>query len=67
MKSLLVKEETMKPDKYIDNVYNEEETSVFQELYRQGYRGIMFDIDNTLAADNSPADSRAKQSSQDWV
>lgn len=32
----------------------------FEELFRQGYRGVIFDIDNTLVPHNAPADERAK-------
>ena len=32
----------------------------FQWLYRKGYRGIIFDIDNTLGPHGAPADERAK-------
>ena len=30
----------------------------FEELYRQGYRGIIFDIDNTLVPHGAEADAR---------
>ena len=32
----------------------------FEALYRSGYRGIIFDIDNTLVMHGAPADDRAK-------
>ncbi len=32
----------------------------FAELYNQGYRGIIFDIDNTLVPHGAPADEKAK-------
>lgn len=32
----------------------------FQQLYQDGYRGIIFDIDNTLVPHGAPADERAK-------
>ena len=42
----------------------EEQESVykirFETLFRQGYRGVIFDIDNTLVPHNAPADERAK-------
>ncbi|MBQ4260230.1 MAG: YqeG family HAD IIIA-type phosphatase [Lachnospiraceae bacterium] len=42
---------------------NEEVTSAYQidyaSLYRQGYKGIIFDIDNTLVPHGAPADERA--------
>lgn len=31
----------------------------FENLYRKGYRGILFDIDNTLVPHNAPADEQA--------
>ena len=31
----------------------------YQGLYRKGYRGIIFDIDNTLVPHGAPADERA--------
>lgn len=31
----------------------------YGELYRKGYRGIIFDIDNTLVPHGAPADERA--------
>lgn len=31
----------------------------FEALYRKGYRGIIFDIDNTLVPHGAPADERA--------
>ena len=32
----------------------------FKKLYEQGYRGVIFDVDNTLVPHNAPADDRAK-------
>lgn len=32
----------------------------FDRLYAQGYRGVIFDIDNTLVPHGEPADDRAK-------
>lgn len=32
----------------------------FEKLYGQGYRGLIFDIDNTLVPHGAPADERAK-------
>ena len=32
------------PKEYLDSTYQID----FEKLYRQGYRGILFDIDNTL-------------------
>ena len=31
----------------------------YEELYRKGYRGLIFDIDNTLVPHGAPADGRA--------
>ena len=33
----------------------------FDALYREGYRGIIFDIDNTLVPHGAPADERARK------
>ena len=44
------------PDAYLDSTY----VIKFDELYRQGYRGAIFDIDNTLVPHGAPADERAK-------
>lgn len=43
------------PDKWVDSTYNID----FEDLYKQGYRGIIFDIDNTLVPHGAPADERA--------
>lgn len=32
----------------------------FKEYYEKGYRGIIFDVDNTLVAHNAPANQQAK-------
>lgn len=45
------------PDKYLDSTY----TIPFEELYRKGYRGVLFDIDNTLVPHDAPADDRARE------
>lgn len=44
------------PDEYLDSTYNID----FEEWYQRGYRGILFDIDNTLVPHGAPADDRAK-------
>ncbi len=31
----------------------------YEELYRQGYRGVIFDVDNTLVPHGAPADERS--------
>lgn len=33
----------------------------FEALYEQGYRGVLFDIDNTLVPHGIPADKRARE------
>ena len=43
------------PDKYIVSTYQIN----FDRLYEQGYRGIIFDIDNTLVEHGAPADERS--------
>lgn len=43
------------PDAYLDSTYDID----FQSWYEQGYRGILFDIDNTLVPHGAPADDRA--------
>ncbi len=44
------------PDHEADNAYDID----YQGLYGQGYRGIIFDIDNTLVPHGAPADARAE-------
>lgn len=46
---------TFYPDEYIASTY----VINFEELYQQGYRGLIFDIDNTLVPHGAPADKRA--------
>lgn len=45
------------PDKYVASTY----VIDFKELYQKGYRGLIFDIDNTLVPHGAPADERAKK------
>ncbi len=45
------------PDLYISSTYKID----FQRLYDSGYRGIIFDIDNTLVCHGAPADNRSIQ------
>ncbi len=45
------------PDVYISSTYKID----FDEYYRQGYRGIIFDIDNTLVIHGAPADKRSAE------
>ena len=43
------------PDEYVDSTY----VIDFEKLYQEGYRGLIFDIDNTLVPHGAPADERA--------
>lgn len=43
------------PDNEIDSAYSID----YKELYEKGYRGVIFDIDNTLVPHGAPADERA--------
>lgn len=43
------------PGEYMDSTYEID----FDRLYKEGYRGIIFDIDNTLVPHGAPADERA--------
>ena len=43
------------PGEYVDSTYGID----FDGLYAEGYRGIIFDIDNTLVPHGAPADDRA--------
>ncbi len=44
------------PDAYLDSAYEVD----YENLYKKGYRGVIFDIDNTLVPHGAPADERAK-------
>ena len=44
------------PDEYLDSTYEID----FDFLYKKGYRGVIFDIDNTLVPHGAPADARAE-------
>lgn len=44
------------PKEYLDSTYQID----FDQFYQKGYRGIIFDIDNTLVPHGAPADGRAK-------
>lgn len=48
--------ETFFPDEYVASTYE----IPFETLYEEGYRGLIFDIDNTLVMHGAPADDRAK-------
>lgn len=43
------------PGEYLDSTYEID----FDKLYAQGYRGVIFDVDNTLVPHGAPADERA--------
>lgn len=43
------------PDNEADSAYGID----YQALYEKGYRGVIFDIDNTLVPHGAPADERA--------
>lgn len=45
------------PDAYMASTY----VIPFEKLYEEGYRGVIFDIDNTLVTHGAPADDRAKK------
>jgi hypothetical protein len=45
------------PDEYLDSTYE----IPFEKLYEEGYRGVIFDIDNTLVPHGAPSDERAHQ------
>ena len=45
------------PDEYLDSAYVVD----YEKLYHQGYRGVLFDIDNTLVPHGAPADKRARE------
>lgn len=49
--------ETFFPDEYVASTY----VIPFEKFYEEGYRGIIFDIDNTLVMHGAPADDRAKK------
>lgn len=49
--------ETFFPDEYVASTY----VIPFEKLYEEGYRGLVFDIDNTLVPHGAPADERAKK------
>lgn len=44
------------PGEYLQSAYAVD----YDRLYREGYRGVIFDIDNTLVRHGEPADERAK-------
>lgn len=49
--------QTFYPKEYLDSAYEIN----FDEFASRGYRGVIFDIDNTLVPHGAPADERAKK------
>lgn len=49
--------ESFYPDEYVDSAY----AISYETLYLKGYRGIIFDVDNTLVPHGAPADRPAKE------
>lgn len=45
------------PDVYVDSTY----LINYEKLYESGFRGIVFDIDNTLVPHGAPADERSRE------
>lgn len=45
------------PDRYVASTY----VIDFEKLYEKGFRGLIFDIDNTLVPHGAPADDRAEK------
>ena len=45
------------PDEYMASTY----VISFEKLFEEGYRGVIFDVDNTLVPHGAPADERAKK------
>lgn len=43
------------PDEYLENAYDID----YEGMYRSGYRGIIYDIDNTLVMHGYPADDKS--------
>ena len=49
--------EKLYPDAWVKSTY----VIPFEKLYKRGYRGVIFDIDNTLVPHGAPADERAEE------
>lgn len=45
------------PDYYVDSTFIID----FEKLYKEGYRGLLFDIDNTLVKHGADADDKVKE------
>ena len=50
------------PDDYVDSTYAID----FAQLSKEGYKGVIFDVDNTLVPHGAPADDRARELFQ-WL
>ena len=49
-------------EKFYPSLYRNSTYQIdFQHLHEKGFRGVIFDIDNTLVPHNAPVDDRAKQ------
>jgi HAD superfamily phosphatase (TIGR01668 family) len=44
---------------YPNRYFDKKEDIPFEEYYEKGYRGVIFDIDNTLVPHDAPADEKA--------
>jgi len=51
----MLKFKNLYPDLYMSSAYRID----YEQLYQDGYRGIIFDIDNTLVTHGAPANKRA--------
>ncbi len=49
--------QTFYPKEYLDSTYLID----FEQMAAKGYKGVIFDIDNTLVPHGAPADERAKK------
>lgn len=45
------------PDEYYDSAYHVD----YEAFYEKGYRAVLFDVDNTLAEHDAPANARARK------
>lgn len=45
------------PDQMVDSAYEID----YEGYYKKGYRGVIYDVDNTLVPHDAPADERAKK------
>ncbi len=47
----------MYPDEYLDSAY----VIDYKKIYEDGFRGVIFDIDNTLVPQDAPSDERSRE------